>query len=282
MAIILSYIAYFVTSTISPLVRKYIFARKNPDSREQIRFAFEVFVIMTIGSLFLQFFSPFSLAGNKVTLVVLTLICGLCGMAYVILNYSAQKHIDAGITVVIINVYTPVSIFLSSIFLQEGLKPIQIFGTIILLIALVIIAKKHHISAFHFDKYFLMMLLGGILLGVLLVAERALQKQTGLSAATLFSWGTQCLFLGLAVLFFKSKHTYTKKEVATVGIFNTLSSASYVVLVYTVGNLSVVSSITTFLIVTIFIAAAIFLKEREDLPRKIFGSILAVIGLLLM
>ncbi len=282
MAIILSYLAYFLTSTISPLVRRFIFTRKNPDSNEQTRLAFEVMLVLTLGSLIFQFFSPLYFAGNKIYLLFLTLTCGLCGMAYIIMNYTAQKHIDAGITVVIINIFTPISIILSSLFLDERLTLAQVFGTILLLIALVIISKKHHLGRLRFDKYFTMMFLGGILLGILLVAERALQKQTGLSAATMLSWGTQCFFLGMATLFLKSQHSYTHKEMFTIGIFNLLSSSSYVVLVYTVGNLSVVSSVTTFLIVTIFIAAAIFLKEREDLPRKIFGSVLAVIGLLLM
>ena len=282
MAIILSYIFYFVASTIAPLVRRFIFARKDPDSHEQTHFAFEVLLILTLGSLFFQFFSPLYFAGDKIHLLLLTLVCGICGMLYLILNYTAQKHIDAGITIVIINIYTPIAIVLSSIFLHEGLKPLQIVGTALLLIALVVIAKKHQISRFRFDKYFTMMLLGGVLLGILLVAERALQKQTGLSGATMLSWGAQCFFLGIATLFLKSKHTYTHKEVATIGTFNLLSSTAYVVLVYTVGNLSVVSSVTTFIIVTVFIAAAIFLKEREDLPRKILGSIIAVVGLLLM
>jgi hypothetical protein len=32
----------------------------------------------------------------------------------------------------------------------------------------------------------------------------------------------------------------------------------------------------------VFIAGALFLNEREDLPRKIIGSLVALVGLLLM
>jgi len=53
-------------------------------------------------------------------------------------------------------------------------------------------------------------------------------------------------------------------------------------LTYVVANLSVVSSVTTFKIVIMFVVAAIFLKEKDDLGRKIFGSLIAVAGLLLM
>jgi uncharacterized membrane protein len=55
-----------------------------------------------------------------------------------------------------------------------------------------------------------------------------------------------------------------------------------VILLVVVGNLSVVSAVTTFKVVILFVATAVFLHEREDMPRKIFGSVVAVLGLLLM
>ncbi|NTW14699.1 MAG: hypothetical protein HGA31_06790, partial [Candidatus Moranbacteria bacterium] len=54
------------------------------------------------------------------------------------------------------------------------------------------------------------------------------------------------------------------------------------VLLFAVGNLSLVSAVTTFKVVIIFVFAAIFLKEREDLTRKIIGSLVSVAGLLMM
>lgn len=282
MIIALSYLTYFIFSTIAPIQRRFIIARKNPDSNEQIRLAFEVMLILTLGSLVFQFFSPLYFAGSKINLFLLSLACGIFGMGSFIFNYTSQKHIDASITNIVVKIYTPIVIILSSIFLKEGLNNMQIIGTMLLLFAMFIISKKHHIGQFKFDKYLWRMLLGGISLGILLVAERALQKQTGLSASTMLSWGSQCFCLGLATLYFKSKHTYTQKDALSVGLFTLMSSSSYVVLVYNVGNLSLVSSITTFTVVTIFISATVFLKEREDLGRKIFGSIIAVVGLLFM
>ena len=158
----------------------------------------------------------------------------------------------------------------------------QIFGTILLLVAVVLISKKHRIGTFRFDKYFLLTVLGGVFLGVLIVAERALMKTTGFSAAIIMSWGSQAFFLGIVALYTKSKHRYSPKEVISMGLVKFLSATSWVIMVYVVGNISLVSSVSTFKVVTVFIAAALFLGEREDLPRKIFGSIIAVIGLLLM
>jgi uncharacterized membrane protein len=280
--IIFSYIYYFVASSASSLQIRWLTKKKDLESSEQIRFIFETIFILFLGSLTFPFFSHFYLAGNYFFLFSLAFICGIFGAACNICSIVAQKHLDAGVTSVVGNIYTPITIILSSIFLHEGLAPLQILGTILLLIAIVIISKKHKTGKFTFDKYFLLMVLSGVLLGVLLVAERALQKTTGFSAGIMMSWGSQAFVLGLIALFTKSKHSYTKGEVISTGIIKFFGATSWVSLVYIVGNLSFVSSVTTFKVVVVFIAAAIFLHEREDLGRKILGSVVAVLGLLLM
>jgi drug/metabolite transporter (DMT)-like permease len=282
MAIILSYLFYFIASSSSSLQRRWLSTSKDKSWKEQTHFAFDVVLVLFLGSFLLPLFSPFYLAGDTSRIVILSLVCGVFGMGYFILNYIAQKHVDAAVTSVVSNIYTPVTIILSSLFLHEGLNGKQIIGTVLLLVALFVISKKHQVSRFRFDKYFWMMLVSGVLLGVLLVAERSLQKTTGLSASTMMSWGSQCLFLGLATLIARSRHTYTKKDVLFTGALKLLQGISYVTLVYVVGNLSLVSSITTFKVVIVFIAAVFFLKEKDHLKRKIFGSIIALIGLLLM
>ena len=145
-----------------------------------------------------------------------------------------------------------------------------------------VVSKKHRIGTFKFDKYFMLMALSGVLLGICLTAERALLKTTGFSAGTMLSWWAQCLFLGIATFVTKNKNEYSKKDISITGVLRFFQSLSWVILLFVVGNLSLVSSITTFKIVVVFIAAALFLKEREDLPRKILGSLIALAGLLLM
>ena len=120
------------------------------------------------------------------------------------------------------------------------------------------------------------------MLGITLTAERALQKTTGFTAGTMLSWWSQFAFLGFITLVTHSKTKHTIKNTAITGVLRFFQSLSWVILIFIVGNLSLVSAVTTFKVVVIFIAAAIFLKEREDLPRKIIGSFVAVAGLLMM
>lgn len=282
MTIFLSYLFYFVAASASPLQRRWLATHKNKDNSGQIHFAFQVTLVTVILSLLLPLFKPFYLQGNIYHLIGLSLICGVFGAGYFVCSYTAQKHVEAGISTLVSNIYTPITIALATVFLNERLTTIQILGTALLLVGMIVVSKKHRIGRFQFDKYFILMILSGVLLGISLTAERALLKTTGFTAGTMFSWWAQCAFLGLYTLLTHSRSVYSKKDITITGGLRFLQSLSWVVLLVVVGNLSLVSAVTTFKVVIIFIAAAIFLKEREDLPRKIAGSIIALAGLLLM
>ena len=281
MLIFLSYIFYFIAATASPLQRRWL-AKKQKDNSGQINFAFRVSFIVVILSLLLPLFQPFRLQWNFFSLFWISLTCGIFGAGYFISYFVAQKHVKAGVSTLVNNIYTPITILLATLFLNEKLTALQIVGTILLLVGMVIVSKKHHLGKFRFDKYFLLVVASGIFLGISLTAERALQKITGFTAGTILSWWMQCAFLGIIMLVTRNKNSHTKKDIAITGVLRFFQSLSWVILLFMVGNLSLVSSITTFKVVLVFIAAAIFLKEREDLPRKILGSLVALVGLLLM
>lgn len=280
--IFLSYIFYFVAASASPLQRRWLAKTKNIDNTGQIAFAFHVTLVTIVLSLGLLFFQPFSIQGNYINVILFTLICGIFGALSYVFSYQSQKHVEAGVASVVSNIYTPVTIILASAFIGEKLTEIQIIGTVILFIGMLVVSNKHRTGKFTFDKYFLMMLLSGIFLGILITSERYLVKTNGFTTGTLLSWWSTCIFLGLITFFTKNKHTYTKKDVIITGVLRFLQNLSWVVLVYMVGNLSFVSSVTTFKVVIMFITGALILNEKDDLKRKIIGSIIAVAGLLLM
>jgi drug/metabolite transporter (DMT)-like permease len=282
MIVILAYIFYFIAASASPLQRRWLATRKNDANEGQVYLAFQVSLIVALLGSVLPFFQPFFITQNTLAIIGLALIAGIAGAGYFIASYTAQKHVEAGVSTLVSNIYTPITIILATVFLGEKLTTVQIFGTALLLTGVFIVSQKHKIGRISFDKYFLQMLLSGVLLGILLTAERALQKTTGFTAGTLFSWWAQCIFLGLAVVFTRSKCVYSRKDVLITGGLKFLQALSWVTLIFVVGNLSIVSAITTFKVVIIFIAAAIFLDERDDWQRKALGSLLALGGLLLM
>ena len=282
MSQILAYLFYFVAGSASPLQRRRLATAKNKENTGQIAFAFQIMAITALWGLLLPFFQPLYFKGDMLSLALLWIACWAFWAGYFICFFAAQKHVEAGVSSLVNNIYTPITILLATIFLHESLTMMQIIGTCLLLIGMVIVSKKHRIGRFKFDKYFLMVALSGIMLGISLTAERALQKITGFTTGTMISRWSQCIFLGIATLIMQSKSPYSKKDIAITGGLRFMQSLSWVILIFVVGNLSIVSAITTFKIVVVFVAAAIFLHEREDLPRKILGSIIAVIGLLFM
>ncbi len=281
MLLIICYLFYFAAATISPLQRRKL-SLASHGSGYAPAFAFRVSIVVACLGLLLPFFSVAEFKGEPLKLFLLALTCGVFGAMSISSQYWAQKHVEAGLTTLAGNVYTPVTIILATFVLGEGLTLMQVAGTTLLLASIVTVSKKHHLGKLRFDRYFMAMILSGIALGIALTAERALLNTTGFTTGTLLSWWSQVIGLGFAALWYGTKTTFTTKETLVTGGLRFLQLFSWVLLVYAAGNLSVVSAITTFKVVVIFVFAAIFLHEREDLTRKIIGSAIAVGGLLLM
>ena len=277
---LLAYLFYFTAATVAPIQRRWLAVRNEGGSK--IDLSFKVYFLGALPTLLFPFFSPFELHGSYLALLLLSIVAGIGLTAYSICYYTAQGHVEAGTTSVLSNFYTPLTIVLSTFFLKEKLHGLQILGAAILILAAVIVSKKHRTGRVSFDKYFWLMILAGFFLSIFLIANTQLMRMTGFTASTILSWWAACVGLGILKLFSPGKTTYTRKDLVITGSFKFLQDLSWTILVYVVANLSVVSAVTTFKVVLIFFSAALFLREREDLGRKVLGSAIAVAGLFLM
>lgn len=280
---LLAYLFYFAAASASPVQRRHLAQRRGGDVAAQVRFSAQVMLFpAVVGSLVLPFFVAPFWEGDAWLLALLALGSGIAGASSFAMYYVTQRHVEAGIGTLVSNIYTPVTIALATFFLGEKLTIIQGIGTALLLLGVVIVSKKHRIGRFTFDRYFILTLLSGILIGITLVLERALQQKTGFTSGTLLSWWAQAGCLVLAAFVLRGKSSYSAKDIAVTGTLRFAQAVSWVTLVNVVGNLSLVSAVTTFKVVTVFLAAAVLLKEREDMGRKLLGSLIAVAGLLMM
>lgn len=276
----LAYAFYFLAATVAPIQRRWL-ARRN-EGGDKIDLSFKVSFVRALFVLMLPLFSPFVLSGSFREIGILLLLSAIGGIGYHLSYFTAQRHVEAGVTSVLGNSYTPITIVLSSLLLGESLRGLQVLGAVLLIIASVIVSKKHRIGTAKYDRYFWLMVFSGFSLSILLVADRQLMKITGFTASTVLSWWAVSLGLFVLTLFSKGKTTYTSKDLVVTGGLKFFQDTSWAVLIYVVGNLSIVSAVTTFKIVLVFIIGALFLGEKEDLGRKIMGSLIAVLGLLLM
>ncbi|OGL35835.1 hypothetical protein A3F65_02395 [Candidatus Saccharibacteria bacterium RIFCSPHIGHO2_12_FULL_47_16b] len=281
MVIALAYIFYFVSSTASKLQRRHIAIKRDTDEG-QIDFAFRVMAITFVLSPVLLLFKPFEFNQPAVTILALAMVCGIFGASAISAQYIAQRHTEAGVTSLLGSSYAPMTILLATIILNEGLETRQVLGTILLLIAVVLVSQKHRLSKWRFDRYFWLNIFSGVALSFTLTAERSLIKENGITTGTLVSWGATTFFLGAAAALARAKSQHHTQETLTTGGLRFMQQLSWVVLVTVVANLSLVSAVATFSTTVTFVAAAIFIHEREDFRRKIIGSFFATVGLLLM
>lgn len=278
---LLAYIFYFFAASASPIQRRHLATQRN-SSQGQIDFAFRVMLITFLLSPVLIIFKRPEINQSIWHLTILGIVCGIFGCLSLSSQYIAQRKVEAGTTQLLLNIYTPVTIILASFLLNERLKTIQIFGTVLLLFSVILVSNKHRLTKWKFDGYFWLMIVAGITIAFTLTSERELIKVNGITTGTLVSWGAQTIILAIVALVSGSKSQYDFKDTSYTAGLRFLQQLSWVVLITVAANLSVVSAITTFKIVIVFIAGALLLKEKEDLGRKIIGSLIAIVGLLLM
>lgn len=281
MTSVFAYLFFFIAATASPLQRRHLATKRQTDAG-QIAFAFHVMLITTVLSLGLWASKSPELNTTILSTFSLSFICGLFGSVALATQYAAQRHVEAGTLTVVGNIYTPVTIILATVLLNERLQPLQIVGTLMLLVAAVLVSQKHRLTRWKFDRYFFLIVISGIAMGLVITAERVLIRENGITAGTWLSWSSQTLFLAFATFVSKQKSQHNLRETSITGSLRFLQQLSWVILITVVANLSVVSAVTTFKVVIVFAAAAIFLHERDDMRRKVIGSLVAVVGLLLM
>lgn len=279
---IAAYIFYFIAASASPLWLRWLAVHHQGDKGGQIDFAARVTLIIAILSLSLLIVSPIQLTGSLPVIALIAIVGGIFNAGFYVCSYVAQKHVDAGVAYVLNNIYTPVAIVLATVFLHEKLVGTQILGAFLLLSSMVIISKKHQIGRFTFDKYFWLMILSGTSLGVFLTLFRQLQKVAGFTGSFVISAWALALCMALVNAFVKQPTGHTSRNTVIAASLQFSQNLAWSLLLFIIANLSVVSAVTTFKAVIVFVLAAVILHERDHVLRKVLGSILAVIGLLLM
>jgi drug/metabolite transporter (DMT)-like permease len=205
------------------------------------------------------------------------------------LTLVAQKHIDTAPYMVLRQVAVPTSVILSTVFLGESLTLAQAVGMMIILFGSYLIASNGgKIKLKHIGKYELMAIVYGVFLAFYSIASRYLQLETSLSTILVIGGLLEIIPNILVASGVKSKSHESKINkndiflACLIGLFSAMHIVAFWLAVYYAGNIALISSLGSFRIVTIFVASYIFLKEKDDLKMKIVGTLLALLGLLLV
>lgn len=224
----------------------------------------------------LQGFTPM-LAGLVLLVGIMQVLSGKISMI-------TQKHIEAAPYVVIRALSVPTSVLISTLLLDESLTLIQLVGMISILTGVSIVStggKMPHIK--HLGRYEALTLLNSIFLGAYVIFSRYTIEQTSLPTMMVLFSGIEIIPLLLTIArrpLMKPSKLDLKLSIG-MGMSFAIHIVTFWLAVDLVDNVALVSSLSAFRIVTIFIGSYLVLKEKDNPKQKVVGSVLATVGLLL-
>ncbi len=224
---------------------------------------------------------------------LILLLSGFIGIAIGdTLFFGSLNHLGAGLTAIVVCMYSPFVITLSLIFLEEKLTLLQVLGAVMIICA-VLIATKRKEKRTENNKQ----LIVGVILGVLASASMAVGVviMKPILETSPLVWTTLVRLcggiIGLAVVFliFPQRRALIDSLIITRSwthiVVGSLVGAYAAMLVWLGGmkytQASVASALNQTSTIFIFVFAALLLKERMNL-RKTIGVVLAFAGSILV
>lgn len=278
-------ILYFAVATASSLQRR-VFAQKTSLHPAVASLFAHSLIIFPLGIIWAVLEKNWFPSGVNVTLMLAMIAAALFQSFFNNFSLKSQQKVDATQFSIIGNLYTPITIIGSAIYLNEGLTAVQTVGMILLVLGAVVVSVRGFSKkTLNLTKYSWLALLSALVLGVAVIAERSAIKGSSIGSYFVVGYAIQSVFqLIIAWPYLKKNFIYNKQEtsgliwmgVLRFGQFSTFALASVLA-----ANVSLISSVTTFKIVFIFGASFFILKEKDHLGRKIIGVVLSLIGLLL-
>jgi drug/metabolite transporter (DMT)-like permease len=203
-----------------------------------------------------------------------------------IAKFQSLKRIDASEFTVIYQASTLVTVLVAVMFLGEIFKVCEVIGLALIIIAILLVTFKKRIT-FKLSRGEFWALSCAAAYGLAFANDAYILRTFDLWTYTFLAF----LIPGILTLIYlgrKAKQvTYLFEKgslwgfLSSVFIYGTATITMYAA--YQVGrNAAQIASITPTYSILIVILAAIFLKERDYLPRKLIAAALAIAGIILL
>ncbi len=222
-----------------------------------------------------------SLTGN---LLFFILAAALWGGAIVFL-FTALKFIEASEVTILSSARVLITILASIIFLQETFNVQKILGTIIILLAILLVANIK--NGIKFNKGILYIFATTLFSGLAIVVDSFnVQHYDVISYVTIANF----LIVIILLLFYPkaiqqwrhfTKPNFLKKMLPLV-IFSLIQGLAYLFALSYGGNTAQVGTIRQASVIVTVILAVIFLGEKDNLFRKLIAAVLVTFGVILL
>ena len=200
---------------------------------------------------------------------------------------KAMGRIDAAQHTILSTLRVIVTVIGSSLLLREGLNTAQIVGAILLLTSGVLSSFKITRRSFTIDRNSLFATFSAFLTGIAITNEKHILSFMNIQTYLIVGWGLQTIsLLIVSIKDMKNIKVLVREKIFSklvgAGILRGLSGVAFVSSLVYSNNSSLASVASSFIVISVVITAAILLKERDHLLRKVAASILAVVGLIII
>ncbi|HEY4964382.1 MAG TPA: EamA family transporter [Candidatus Saccharimonadales bacterium] len=223
----------------------------------------------------------------------LFILAGACFAVTNILSYIVFEYVDAAVASLFSTLNIIASVVLSTLIIHEGLSLTQIIGAAILIFSIQLIVsinvsrKKHK----QIGKAIILSILAAAFFSTATVTEKYLLGKVNLPTYLTFGWGFQ--FLGvitIAILFSRRinanfglfKNMLFWKLALPAVLLRVLGGLLYILSLRISNNLSLISVVSGLKIILAALLAAVILKEKDFLKRKLEAAFTSSIGIALI
>lgn len=198
--------------------------------------------------------------------------------------FTAYKYIGASEVTILGGAGVIMTIIASFIFLKDTLSPIQLFGVLCILSAVVIVSITRQKIKLNNGAW--LALLGTSAYGLAVVVDSYIVKQyDAVSYLSLI-----CFVPGALIYLLYSRRTpaiiqairHIDKNLLIYTFLYSIQAITFYVALSVGALVSEISTISRASIILTVILATVFLKESKHLPRKILAAILTTVGVLLV
>lgn len=249
-------------------------------------YSYAVIFHLLLGCLVLAFGlvrgSDFSLFSGNVYLLLLA--AALWGACQVFL-FKALQLVEASELTIVSGLRVLVTIGASILFLNQVFTGWNVLGTILILISTALVVGRT--KTFKLDRGLIYTLAMTVFAGLAIVADSANVQHYDVLAYSTFSNFLSAFFI--FVFYPRSLHQWRHfvqpgflAKMLPLAIFSASQGVLYLLALAYGGNTAQVGTIRQSSLIVTVVLAAVFLSERENLPRKLIAAALVTIGILLL
>jgi len=211
---------------------------------------------------------------------VVAVVEALAGTAYGAVALYAQKHSDASTFTTLIKTQVLIVVAASSLLFGETLSTVQVFGAGLVLLSGLLLSKGMHLRGLQYNLVAVPLLSIVVIFGRIMVKD--LNVGMYLVTASILGLIIKLVIKGRVFLSHlpEIKTEFRQRSVLSITTF--LQVLFFILSVDLSGNVSYISSLASFKVITVMVASYFLLGERADAKKKSLAAVLSLFGILLM